>query len=496
MRLRSGLAVALVSLVTAAPRAQETDPNPPWSYDPVEVGNVRSYQQMGIPFSRERVDSPTTLTVDGETWVVRRTQRFPFSSTGGRVRTEWRELVRYDTAAANVVVRQPGGTERFRYPCRLDLPIPNEGQGECTEPAWSAYWVSLGVEVEIGDQTIVADVRSFDGLVSGPELAAGIGMVTGESEGNAPLQLVGAVVGGDTLATEPDDFWPTRIDPTPGWRYYPLAVGNEWEYDQGGPGVSAVRTRRRVVGTTEVEGKTYFELQESTLDAGRMAWVVDGTTPLRYDTLYARVVDPEGQSVSVCPFDEPGARDEIVHCLQDGDLEWYTPFVWPRQIEISDGTTAEVMSKQFAYAGIADGVATPVYLAGVGFYEMEGYWGTVRPYHRLTYAAVRQPDGTVLEIGTRYDVASDAEPRASSLSVFPFPNPTAGQLALSLDVPTATVVSLEAFDALGRRVWRHDAPLGAGRQRVEVDAGGWTPGLYVVRAMSEGETATATVVRR
>ena len=69
-------------------------------------------------------------------------------------------------------------------------------------------------------------------------------------------------------------------------------------------------------------------------------------------------------------------------------------------------------------------------------------------------------------------------------------------LSLYLDSPVAQGVSLELFDAAGRRVAsRHVPQAAAGRQSLSWPAGSRTPGLYLVRALgASGARAAARVV--
>lgn len=76
------------------------------------------------------------------------------------------------------------------------------------------------------------------------------------------------------------------------------------------------------------------------------------------------------------------------------------------------------------------------------------------------------------------------------------PNPTAGRLAVAVDVRQPGRVAIDVVDALGRVVARSDA-VGAGRVTVELDLGRLAPGAYVVRARTAGgvRAAPVTVVR-
>ena len=78
----------------------------------------------------------------------------------------------------------------------------------------------------------------------------------------------------------------------------------------------------------------------------------------------------------------------------------------------------------------------------------------------------------------------------------PFPNPGRGRITVPVELPDDAAVTVEVFDALGRRVAvlaRVEA-LGAGFQDVVWDAGAAPPGLYLVQARGPGGAAVARVV--
>ena len=90
----------------------------------------------------------------------------------------------------------------------------------------------------------------------------------------------------------------------------------------------------------------------------------------------------------------------------------------------------------------------------------------------------------------------DAPERGLTLSVVP--NPVRGLGTVSVSVPGGGPVTVEAFDALGRRVavvW--DGPLAAGTHPLRFDASALPAGVYVVRARTAAGTVgrTVTVVR-
>ena len=502
----------LVLLAVPATSAQTPDPTPPWTYDPVGVGNVRAYQAVAgpVPEPLFRVDSPFAVDTLDRRWVVRRTHRYRVVGAEGNpvrwARTEDRQRVRYDTAAANVLAVGPDGGAVPLYPCRLDLPVPpKETPGSCG--AGGSYSVDLDAPVTVGDTSFRAAVRSFDDRLPRSHLAAGVGLIRQGEEGSGGTGLVYAVVGGDTLGALPASFPQVSADPTPPWLYYPLAVGNEWQYEYGmdGPGGTLFPQnygRRRVTGTREVDGRTYFVVEVAGATPDDPTWTVSTLDELvRFDTLSARVVAPDGRSLTPCPFDEPintSGYENAVACDrgEDGGYSYLAYGSGPASDEQENGLVVTSESfKGFAYVGIADGVSPEVYAAGVGYLpNTSGAWSPLG-YAALAYARVRQEDGSVLELGARV-VAGEDGPEAQRFALVISPNPTTGPLAVAFDLTAPAAVTVEAFDALGRRVWRHEGLLGAGRQRLALDASAWAPGLYVVRVAAGDETATARVVRR
>lgn len=260
-------------------------------------------------------------------------------------------------------------------------------------------------------------------------------------------------------------------DLTPPHLYFPLAVGDVREYvecvESFGPTCFRYeQTRREMVGDTLIDGVRYVVETTWALDAGYWTDVRE-TRLLRFDTTSALGVmrQPDGTERPVtCGLDAPfGSFDEVC------------------------GLPVEELAPGRKYFGAAD--AGWVYEAGVGFVEtIAGFYDFGM---RLTYWDVAGVEG-----GAAYPVTAVRRPEAGALAVAAFPNPSAGPLAVVVDLPRAADVTLDAFDALGRRVWSEALRLGAEAGRVEVDASGWAPGLYVVRATSGGEIATATVVRR
>ena len=287
-------------------------------------------------------------------------------------------------------------------------------------------------------------------------------------------------------------------DPTPPHLYYPLAVGNVWEYVNLGLLASAGDRylRREIARDTLIDGVRYFvEVRTRFGSDGEVVgepseWV------LRFDTTTATVRSLDGYQIE-CPFDSD--FETSIHCWSDpGDgFPAGDTFVFGGlDAQIPLGRTGEERLDVRAiksFEGLADLSAVPFYAPPIGLAGAAA--GSCACWRNLLYARVSL-DGGVYEVGERFAVAVDDRPEPGALAVSVAPNPSAGLLAVLVEMPAPADVTFEAFDTLGRRVWRESLRLGADAGRVEVDASGWAPGLYVVRATSGGEAATATVVRR
>ena len=499
MRLSTLVLFAGAALATSA---QDAGPRSAWSYDPVEVGNQRAYAQGLTPESTVywRTDSPTAITRDGMRGVVRRTQEFyRLDSGGGWGRTETRTVVRFDTSSANVIVRSEDGTTAPLYPCRLDVPLAPTG-GTCNGDV--PY-------TKTSDGRLTFEDRG-DGFAT--VLQAGIGVVGGSTDRSPDFGLVGAVIDGVTLVEEPQTFPDSQIDPTPAARYAPMSVGDEWQYERSeGAAVPGLRYHRiEVSEEREIDGQTYLGFAYGSYVQGQGDWVFTAETIYaRFDTLSARVLGPDGMPAfgtpyaSACAFDEPTtshSAEDLVFCetSDSGSNQYGESVALERTGTLQNtGDDFDTRLREYPYAGIADYECYPApsYAAGIGNTGHECF-NSLYGYNRLIFARVRQPDGTVLELGERYAVSTHLGPEAGGLALVAGPNPTPGPVTLRLDVPTGGAVRWTATDALGRVVWERGEIRAPGPATVALDLSDAPAGLYIVRAATASGAATATVVRR
>lgn len=79
-------------------------------------------------------------------------------------------------------------------------------------------------------------------------------------------------------------------------------------------------------------------------------------------------------------------------------------------------------------------------------------------------------------------VAADADAPLAALRLDAAPNPARGATTLRYTLAEAASVTLDVYDALGRRVARlHSGPAASGEHRVTWDASGAPAGVYLVR---------------
>ena len=501
------LAPLLVLFLAEALHAQAVpDTTAPWRYYPLHVGDVWDSADDSIlervPYVRREVVKDTVA--DGRTYAVVRTRAFrrDLAPVGDGHLYE-----RYDTTQANIELRDTAGNTFLRYPCRLDSPFG----AECASSGGTGPGAYVDgaprVAIRIDETTVETAVKGFGTLGDSCTLAAGIGELGcyGDASSLRPELVYARVAGveyGAPLVLE------NVPDTTPPSSYYPLAVGTRQEYKtrsyQTGTEVILAYERREIVRDTLIGG-TAYAIEERRRNDGTTAFSdAAERLVLRFDPATKRIVRWQDgtEQTFVCDLDASlGSR---IDCdaevtAPDGSAEETGAYGLLQYIRIGTQSVPGVPAKRFARLSDPppEYFSQPAFwLAGFGesgWYSRPDCPGCITT---LEYVRRVEPSGVVTEFGTRVPVASEAAPGASVFALAAAPNPTAGPLSLSLTLPEAQTVRLEAFDALGRRVWHLEAPLGAGPQRVAVDASAWAPGLYVVRATAGRASAATRVVRR
>ena len=444
--------------------------------------------------------------INGVRWAIQREQVFEGDDTGAedyyseyweRVRDE-RVPIRFDPDLGGIVRRGADGP-RPVYPCRFDVSTTPPGEsGAC----------GAGVQYTRGRGTTGA-AEPDRGVVlrfeSGATLTYGVGPTVYPDSSGA--SLVFAQVGGEEYG-EAFRSMPYLPDLTPPHLYFPLAVGNEWQYANLGtlPTVAGWYTRRQITRDSVFEGTRYFVEVTTRVNFDRRGWVEPYERVVRFDSTTSRVVElvngREWTFSPSCPFNTDFRA--TVRCFDSEDEEYFPDgdtFVSGRpdvQVPFGLGTgayglgrptsTLDVLAvKSFISLGIANVTSYSYYAAPIGYAGEDSG-------RNLIYARVHLEDG-VYEVGARYAVAATDRPAPPAFEVSAGPNPTAGpSRSASTSPPRPTSPSRRSTPSAA--ACGGTAPLGAGRQTLSLDAGAWAPGLYVVRVTAGGAARTIRVVRR
>lgn len=320
----------------------------------------------------------------------------------------------------------------------------------------------------------------------------------------AALAAGSALAQGTLVANAPPgsgDFRPfvhVLRDPVPDttapWRYFPLAVGNVWEYE-----TPSLPTRVRVTKDTVALGFRYFVIETTRLGAsgphGRSFFRYDTTSATPRQLAIRLAGHPDGPGAADvadnygCPLDAPFG-DVLVECPNRSDV-------------YVDGSYDGVLVFGGDRAGTGtDTVRTPikVYQYRTGFeYRLAADVGLVYTeshagYSALTYYRVSGEERGVRQFPTPIEGGPELP---TALSLRTWPNPTAGPFTLA--IPGGTSGEVVVTDALGRAVARVAiSPTVPGTPAtVALDLTRLPPGAYLVRvsALDRVTAVSITVLR-
>lgn len=368
-------------------------------------------------------------------------------------------------------------------PCGMTSPMEWDLSGSELSPGFSAlaleesdepvdigglrygvYRTSLG-EAQDGDMVIgnewrwhVADALGL--LIYGQEVRS-VGGYRVRKESDLRWAQVSGRPYGQPLASRPD--------------FFPLAVGNRWEYRVAYNGVGH----------------------------GAVAWTVvpdGGGVALRLE----HVEDDEVTSSATCPATvTPASAATGWQTRLSLDCTLPDPILFPQF-----GTVAGLWVDTFvADTTVAVGTQTvpaDLALAGSGWGFWAASWEVARDIGVSSYTVVHPEWPTRIAAlgyarvgGVTYGqqvIAADDAPSTAQPRLTVGPNPVAGALTVRFVLPTPSVVKLTVLDALGREVGALDLgarPAVAGTETVALDD--LAPGVYTVRLAAGGAVATARV---
>lgn len=286
---------------------------------------------------------------------------------------------------------------------------------------------------------------------------------------------------------EPDRGWVSPPDTLDPWRYYPLAVGNAWEYrNQNG------ETRRvDVIRDLVIDEQLYFHWRAVWYDSQGNQGSFIHEEYIRFDTLSSYIITDYFQYPFIpeipCRFDgQPEAPVDCMGQVGGGYVHWMT---YEGVLAFDDTTVFNIPVKQYD-----DILGLIRYAADFG-----EIWASVkdgRPTRGLTFARIDgQTFGTEL-----YPYTSSNEPDASNEGDLRiealWPNPARSSVSVQLNVPDARQMRIVVLDLLGREVLSWEGLITRNQEIIRLNLSELAVGSYIARVSSRNQISRGVLFTR
>ena len=267
-------------------------------------------------------------------------------------------------------------------------------------------------------------------------------------------------------------------DTTEPWRYFPLEVGNTWEYLN----VQGNINRRYVEKDTIIGGYQFFIMVRQNFTTGGSPIGGANRIPLRFDTLTARVltvsVDGHVPYYFECPFDLPFGVTELCNGQMihiDGGYDRL--LVFPRSIGDPDSV--------YTALKIMDNFVSDEYRFAADFGEVYHFCYECSTTGKgLQAVRLGGWDGQVYgELHFPPPVTSNEDwfSSATENNLEVWPNPARSSISLQLRLPEAAQVHVSVLDLLGREVLTWEGTIAGSEETIELDVRALATGSYIVR---------------
>ncbi|MEM1043760.1 MAG: T9SS type A sorting domain-containing protein [Bacteroidota bacterium] len=273
-------------------------------------------------------------------------------------------------------------------------------------------------------------------------------------------------------------------------RYFPLEVGNVWEYEGFDLiGEKPIYQRRTITRDTLVAGQRYFRYDRAVLNEEGDVVGSLGALYVRFDTLATaiRVLEdvPPFDILPNCALGEDFSSGGV--CEVSSDLTCEAIYGGDYDVPITIG--AETVTASAKSVDTQGCELDSLFVADIGFTQ----FFTFGANFALRYARVGGA-----EYGEPFAVVTESGPDTPALALSVYPTPSSGSVTASLSLDEAQQVRFAVYDVLGRRVLSGD--LGArpaGEAQHGLDAARLPAGVYLVRLTGDaGAAATARLVRQ
>lgn len=285
-------------------------------------------------------------------------------------------------------------------------------------------------------------------------------------------------------------------DTTSSWRYFPLQIGNEWQYELFYPGTGDTsHMGYRVRADTLLEGRTYYALHHCFND-GQLCTSPQSDTYVRFDTTNALVIErlviggqprEEWWDEVPCALDAPFGSSQISCTGLGGDPQYFVEGGHDFNLVLPPDTVHGITFKEFDSIEVVMGV-----VADFGVVSRV-YQKTPRPIKTLVYARIdRAAYGTPT---FSFPTVSETVWPETSRSTLIYPNPAQFLTTVRFDAPLTGNYTIEVFDVRGRRLLSIGlGTLIPGRAEYRLDLGGLVQGTYIVMVENGGAEQRTTAL--
>ena len=303
-----------------------------------------------------------------------------------------------------------------------------------------------------------------------------------------------------TSATAQKKPFPDTLD----WRgYYPLEVGNVWEY-AGGHSADAAYERREITGDTLIDSTRYYVHVTRRYDDQKQPLGNPLVDYLRYDTVRTTVAaHAAGDSYPTAGWDPKDNLQQpwmgpkptlltLVTCSLSVDFG--SKFTCGEEGDEGEVRVQGRYTKGRHYGPIVARSEKIFYAPGSsrGIHFLHGIGEELHVnYTYLHIGGKEWGESVVLSV-------NESEGPASKLRfVSAYPNPFRGRTTVAYEAPVGHEVAITVFDALGRVIRRTMSRNSqGGMRRLSVGNSDWSPGLYFIRLTdpASGKQVTRRVV--
>lgn len=286
-------------------------------------------------------------------------------------------------------------------------------------------------------------------------------------------------------------------DTTTPSRYYPLHVGDAWEYDiWGSPNIF----RREITGEIMLGDTLYYKWYHVLYEDGIPISSV--MYHIRYDEETAFVKERIGEielafAFAPCPLNAD--FDTIVDCdpfEHPSVFFWATSGTYDGEIvfdESGPGTGGDTVRTSVKhYANLENPVEATQYAAGIGQVYIEYELGI----SSISYSRVdgEEHGVAVIATGAEPDVL---EALHSGITLSVFPNPVRDHCSLEIALDRSQTLTANVYDVRGRRVLVEElGELGSGTHIRPLDFSRLAAGSYVVRVFGAGFQSSTVLVSK